>query len=341
MPNPIKINLYAPLGNGGPTAWARDLAQASILSSKKDLQIFIHQSLGSYLSQPFRKGICHSTLPFLLKPKNQKYILTIHGNFYLGTDIWARLYPRAILIADIVTLPSRFLKDELIKEAGIKGQNLVAEKLNKAVIIPNGVLPVQFISAEQVEIAEKHITKSTEKKFTVGIMTNFNFPQKAEGIIKLTKILANTKLPIHILIAGDGLLKAKIEQQVIEIIKKYSNIECQFLGHIKKELFFPQIDIFTYYSNMDNQPLALMEAMTTGIPVITNSVGAVHEVLTDEALAPYICGTDEQYEKMIIKLLQSKEARKANVQACQESIEAFYWDNIISQWTKLYASISA
>ena len=38
-------------------------------------------------------------------------------------------------------------------------------------------------------------------------------------------------------------------------------------------------DIFLYYSNHDNFPNTILEAMSCGLPVITNDIGAINEII--------------------------------------------------------------
>ena len=53
-------------------------------------------------------------------------------------------------------------------------------------------------------------------------------------------------------------------------------------------------DLFLYYSVHDNFPIAILEAMALGLPVVTNDVGAVREMIRPGENG-YITVSEEDY----------------------------------------------
>lgn len=298
-----KVNFYVPLRNGGPKTWAISLAKEL---RKLDIEAQIKDTLSRYWGQVFDRSIVHSTLPFPTRPISGKYILTIHGDFTQESNAWARLYPLAIRMASIVTVPSNSLKDRL--------------KLKNALIVENGI--------ERPESIKRDFKISGTPK--LGMLTNFDFRNKAQGVIELAKIARKAEFSGQIVIGGDG-------QHIDAVRKKTEAIfpGILFIGFTNKEEFFKKIDIFTYYSQQDNQPLALMEAMAAGIPLITNQIGATPEITPDGLI---VKDNDEYIEKLT-DLLENLHSRIRNSEAGRKAASRFFVDKVAQRWISIYQNV--
>jgi len=289
---------------GGPRVWAENLAKhlrgrgfdATVVFGWKE-----------YIRQQFRYyDIVHTSVP-LPNLLCKKYILTIHGNYKEEKHLGRFPYPLIIKRSDFVTTPSEFLK----KVLGIK----------KALVIPNGIdLPEKTKNNYQLASAAP----------AIGILTNFNFRKKSDGLIHLAKIVRRISPEIKLIVGGGGEFFEEYKKIVLDI---HSNTD--FLGQCKKEDLFNQADIFTYYSLLDNQPIAVLEAMAFGLPVLSNDVGAVKEILTGK-LESYVAETDEAYGNSLKKLLESEEMRKENGQEAEKISQDFSWDKIVKRFIEIY-----
>jgi glycosyltransferase involved in cell wall biosynthesis len=206
-----------------------------------------------------------------------------------------------------MTVPSMFLK----KELGIQS----------ALVIPNGV-----------DIPRKIKTSYAlaEKSPTIGILTNFHFRPKAEGVVRLARIIRNTTADAKLVVGGSG---SFLEEYMKKTTAIHANTE--FLGRCEKEDLFSRIDIFAYYSLFDNQPNAILEAMASGLPVLSNDIGAVREIM-EGALRKYLCGNEDSYRKTILELVSSEEERRRCATSALARAHDFDKDAIIRKYTELY-----
>lgn len=298
-----KISLITfPLG--GPRVWAEQLKTEL---EKRGHTVTLFAGRKDYLKAIFqRHEIVHTCvpLPFLWC---RKYILTIHGNYKKEKWIGRIMTPLAVMRADAVTVPSQFLKNIL--------------GISKALVIPNGI-----------HLPEKTKTDYTllHENPTLGIMTNFHFRPKAEGVVALAKIIHRIDPSIRLLVAGTG---SFFDEFKPNIVSAHPNTE--FLGYCDPADFFSQIDMFTYYSLLDNQPIAMLQAMAFGLPVISNPVGATGEILTDD-LQAYLTNDDGQYQSVLLSLIQSASQRKQAGTLTQKKAQGYSWDKIINQFIILY-----
>jgi glycosyltransferase involved in cell wall biosynthesis len=299
-----KTILIVTFPQGGPFVWAENLAREL---RKRGYAVTLASGRKEYLKQQFKYyDIVHSCVPvpnFLCR----KYVLTIHGNFLEEKHLSRWLYPLIIKRANFVTVPSEFLKKALVAK--------------KAMIIPNGI---------DIPENTKNSYGIIGKNPAIGILTNFNFRKKADGTLKLAQIIENISPEVKLVIGGSGEF---FEEYKKTILGFHANTE--FLGHCKKEDLFDQIDVFTYYSMLDNQPIAVLEAMAFGLPVLSNVVGSVEEVLTGK-MEKYIARTDEDYGNKLKKLLDLEEAREENGREARKNSQDFSWDKIAREFVEIY-----
>lgn len=296
----MKINIYSTRGNGGPRSWCNSLSNHLRI---KGHQVRMINSFPEYFSQPFSNPLTHSVVPFL-HPIRGKYILTIHGDFKKENNIWAKLYSIAVKQADIITVPSNFLRKEL--------------KLKRSVVLPNGIEKPKYI---------KNNYKQLSKIPKFGIITNFNFQLKSEGLIKLAQVIKKIHPQAVLLIAGEGKYKAIYEKKVTSFLPN-----AKFMGYVEKEILFSRIDIFCYYSFLDNAPLSVIEAMSSGLPVISNNIGAIDEILPNNLIVK----KEKDYNLLLESLCISEKERSRVGKKLKSLARKFYWSNIIDQWVEIY-----
>lgn len=289
---------------GGPFVWAKNLSEKL---RKRGYKVTLASGRKEYVKQQFRcYDVIHTCVP-LPNLFCKKYVLTIHGNYKEEKHLSRFLFPVAIWRANIITTPSRFLKE------------IINAKTAK--IIPNGI-----------NIPEKTKNSYALKQGNpkIGILTNFNFISKSEGMINLAKIIQGISPQIELIIGGDGKF---FEEYKRKILKIHENTK--FIGYCKKEDLFGQIDIFAYYSFLDNQPLAVLEAMAFGLPVVSNEVGAVGEILGG-GLKKYIAENEKDYEKILKELISSEKEREENGQEAKKISQEKSWEKIVERFIEIY-----
>lgn len=288
---------------GGPRSWSEGLSGA--LSDIYSTRI-VTGRLNYIVSCLSRNDLIHSNvgLPFSYA---SRYVLTIHGNYKKEKLLGRLSFPLAIQKAHIVTVPSYYLKKQL--------------NLTNAFVIPNGI---------DYPPSGKTDYRVTEPSPVVGTLTNFDFPQKAEGIIVLAKIIREFLPAAKLLIGGSGTYLNTYRARTKQILP-----DAEFLGYCEKEYLFPQLDIFAYYSLQDNQPLALLEAMAYGLPVLSNNIGAVSEILTGP-LSECLCQSPDQYAVTLSGLIKSIDARKYWGSQCRLKAKHYSWNIVAHQFMQLY-----
>ena len=98
---------------------------------------------------------------------------------------------------------------------------------------------------------------------------------------------------------GEVVFRREIESQV-----KSEKIKINFRGFVDPKPFYQSADVFLYYSDHDNMPNAIIEAMGYGLPVISNDIGAVGEMI-DDGVSGYLCRDQQDYTAKLTQMLKT------------------------------------
>lgn len=281
----MKVDILTPIRYGGPQKWGDDLVRA--LKNEGIEARNIHNFWGIILRFFYTDAdVVHSALPLFFNLQDKPIILTVHGDYTREKNIWKYLWPIAIKKAKRTTVPSEFLK----KEIG----------LEQAFVIPNCIFSEDFKPSFNKNKKDKVIQITT--------VTGFKFLDKSKGVLELIRILERvkkkTKKQFTFTVVGGGVYLKKIEEEA----KKYGLL-VHFIGfHPSPSEILQRSDIFVYYSNLDNFPFVILEAMASGLPVITNDIGAVSEII-ETGKDGYITDKDSMVN-ILNKLIDDIQLRK-------------------------------
>ena len=113
---------------------------------------------------------------------------------------------------------------------------------------------------------------------------------------------------------GSGILEEKIKEYSFSKLKKYKNLEVNFLGEISndkvREFYISnKVDIFVNASESEGTPVSIMEAMSMGIPAMGPNIGGISELITDQSgyLLPEDPTVQEIHEGLERMLFLSKQ----------------------------------
>jgi len=309
----MKVAVLSPT-NGGPLFWAKHLASSLTYNSIEAHLIYSPRHL---LLSPFMKDVdlFHAAVPLFFSAFRKPIVLTVKGDITIEKNIWKVPYYLAIRKADAITTPSRYLQEKL--------------DLDQALVIPNAVV------ANQYQVVH-HCKKDT---ITLISITNFEFKDKSEGVLELIKIVGaiqnEINIPVNYFIAGGGHYLEYIKKKVPEV-----GFNLTFTGFLSDtRQLLERGDIFLYCSVHDNFPNVLLEAMASGIPVITNKVGAIPEMITSERDG-FVCDDTESFKENLISLIEDPSLRGTIGGNARKRVKRdFNWDSIIPKYITLYKNV--
>jgi glycosyltransferase involved in cell wall biosynthesis len=108
--------------------------------------------------------------------------------------------------------------------------------------------------------------------------------------VKAAALISDLDRPVRFLLVGDGPERARVERHVAEL---GLNPQFIFAGLVQDVWpFLSAMDVFMQSSDFEGLPLAVLEAMAAGLPVVATDVGGVKEAVVHEQTGFVIETTD-------------------------------------------------
>lgn len=139
------------------------------------------------------------------------------------------------------------------------------------------------------------------------------------------KLLRQQFPKVSLVMVGDGPERVEIESR----LRSEGLTECVTItGYVNAERVhqeLQQADVFVLPSFRENIPVSLMEAMATGIPVVTTSVGGIAELVHDE-ISGLVCEPRQAQPiaNQVRRLLQSKELSEQLRHEARRTVESSF-----------------
>jgi glycosyltransferase involved in cell wall biosynthesis len=193
-------------------------------------------------------------------------------------------------------------------------------------VIPNGVDLNRFHPA-----AARNMSGEL-KLLTVG---RLSVTKRVETLIEVVEILSKKNKRTRLTIAGGGGLSEQLKNLVEQ--KKLTDI-IDLTGRIESEKMpdvYRQNDIFVSASMQEGMSNAMLEAMASGLPIITTRCEGVDELITDNGIV--VEDTDAAaLAEAINNLAENKQRYNAMCAAARHRAETFGWDRVAEGYMKLY-----
>ena len=249
-----------------------EYAPYELLLSSKLVDVAINQKLDIL---HVHYAIPHASAAFsaqqILKTRNLylPFITTLHGTdiTLLGKDkSFQPVIEFAINQSDAVTAVSESLKEDTYQFFDIK-KNIE--------VIPNFIDPSLYLFAEDIELRAQFAEKD---EVIITHISNFRKVKRVEDVIRIFEGIQQ-QLSAKLLMVGDGpeLHQVKNLAKELGIFDKVF-----FLGKSKRiEQITSISDVFLLPSETESFGLVALEAMASGVAVVSSNVGGLPEVNKD------------------------------------------------------------
>jgi len=244
----------------------------------------------------------------LYKIKGIKYILTLNDVIYKVNKTFHPLVYRLYLSffaffsvknSDVIVTISKYSKEDILRyynvnEEKIKVIYLAAEKKFK---------PMDLSASQKQDIRKKYNLPENIVLY-LGVIEN---RKNIVGILKTADIISKTNIKLNFLLVGRIGYGGK---QLITEIEKRDNVI--YMEHIPDDLLSIIYNVSfafifpSYYEGFGYPPL---EAMQTGLPVLTSNTTSLVEIVEDGGilLDP---NDSEAFAKKLVELFENKEYYK-------------------------------
>jgi len=309
----------------------RQIPGAYQLRSEIRNQLFINAT-----SKHLHDAIYHEP-NYILKPFLGKTVTTIHDlshfhypHFHPRERVlyMDRELPKTLLRASHIITDSEYVKDELISIMNVNPQTITA--------IPLGVSPQFYPRAEVTvqAVMDKYNLKYGQYLLAVATFEpRKNLYELITAYMRLPMIIRR-RYPL-ILVGGQGWNCHQLEKLVRKLQTAGEICRLGYLGSKDLAAIYSGARAFAFPSYYEGFGLPPLEAMASGIPVLTSANSAMAEVVSDAGILVDPLDNDSIFVGLK-KLLQDDSFRQQACCAGLKRATEFTWQQCVEQTVSVY-----
>jgi len=287
--------------------------------------------IGSLLIRLPRFDVVHvfsaSYFSFLLAPTPAILISKLYGkpvllNYHSGEAEdhlrrWRRTALPVIKLADRVVVPSDYLVSVFAK-FGIESERIV-----------NTVDLARFSFRQRQQVAPVLLSnRNLERHYNV------------ECALRAFALVLEQYPNARLLVAGDGSQHNKLR----ELADTLPLSSVDFLGAVEPQqmpALYDRADIFVNASDVDNQPLSIIEAFACGLPVVTTDAGGIPYMIAEGQTGLMVGrGDHKALADRVIRLIGDPELASSLALRAREECRRYSWMAVRGRWLRLYHELA-
>jgi len=252
------------------------------------------------------------------------HLFTMHGGRYYAARWRRRIALRvAAELSGAVVAVSESLRGHLSRDLWMRASRIVT--------IPNGA---RLPSVERSSLRDElRLAADDQLAVAVGNL----YPVKGHGYLLEALALLRTRLPrLHVAIAGRGELSDPLlaEARRLQVTQRFHLLGLRSdIGNV-----LAASDVFVLPSLSEGVPLALLEAMLAGKPIVATAVGEVPTVLDGGHAGVVVRPGDAAAlaDALASLLSDPAEARRLGAAAAARASEAYTLSSMLDRYAALY-----
>jgi len=270
------------------------------------------------------------------RKKGTKVIYTAHGfHFFKGAPLlnWLLFYPVEWLLAPVTDVLITINKEDHARAR----KQLRAKRIQ---YVPGvGINTAKFRSLS-IDRAEKRRSLGYgEEDFLVLTVAEMTANKNHITILKALALLKDREefQNMHYLICGRGEMWPSLEQSAKELgISEHVN----FLGYrTDAPELYQCSDLFAFVTFREGLSVALMEAMSSGMPIICAKIRGNTDLIDDGVSGVFSENSPEAVAEHILALYREPELRRSLGQAAAEKALLFDDEAVLRQVKDIYLSV--
>ncbi|MBD3405016.1 MAG: glycosyltransferase [Candidatus Lokiarchaeota archaeon] len=291
---------------------------------------YIEDSSILHLFEPFHLGGGVLVTKLLT---NSKFILTLIGSTtydpYTTTHKRFAKYMKYIMkYADVVTAST----EELAQRGHEQGYEGEIE------IIPHCVETKRFspVSKGEKEHLRKKLGWGSEDQIVLAIQRLHPRKRTSQLILSAEKVLA-TDPNVKFIIGGKGREMEKLQQLV-----QHLDIEdsVKLVGYVPDRLlpeYYAAADLFAFHTLYEGFGIVVIEAMSSGLPVVTTNVGGLSDIVERNQAGRVVePNNPTMMAEAILETLDRKKNHMLSKNARDAAIQKYSIEKVCNQYQKLY-----
>jgi glycosyltransferase involved in cell wall biosynthesis len=220
----------------------------------------------------------------------------------------------------------------------------VSESVRQSLVAARLASPEKIVTVENGIEARRPCETRAEARASLGLPANVPValflgrlvPQKdPAALLQATRRLRRSGQPLHVLLAGDGPLRADLEEQARQLRIEE---QVQFLGNRNDvDRLLAAADVLAMSSRFEGLPLAALEAMSMGLPVVGCDAPGVRDAVEHDVtgwLAPV--GDEEGLAQGLLRAVAGEPGRRWAEAARHRFAQRFTAQRMAAQYDRQY-----
>jgi glycosyltransferase involved in cell wall biosynthesis len=207
----------------------------------------------------------------------------------------------------------------------------------KIALIRNGIDLRPFAAAPSQRAARR----SSSTPLTIGLVGRLSPEKGVDIFLRAAEEIAQRRPGTKFVVAGDGPDRASLEQLIAQLNLSGT---ASLLGRTSDmPAFYSSIDILVSASRQEGLPIALLEGLAGGLPLVATSVGAVPQIVQNGRTGLLVqAGDPHALAEAICTLTDDVTLRNALGQAAQQRIaDEFSATRMTSDYLAIYRTLLA
>lgn len=257
------------------------------------------------------------TAPAVLAARIWRRRLLIHyhggaaGSFL---ERWGLLALPVLRAADHIVVPSRFL-------VGVFGRHGL-----HAVEVPNTINLASFdYEPRKAVVPHILVARHLEPEYNVACA------------LRAFARVAHERPQARMTIAGDGSQRETLEAAALDLGLAD---RVRFTGNVDRagmRALFAEADVLLNASRTDNQPISILEAFASGVPVVSTAVGGIPDLVSDRRNGLLASDDDaEALAQAILALVEEPGLASRLAAAGRSHVDQHRWESVYPLFRALY-----
>jgi glycosyltransferase involved in cell wall biosynthesis len=222
---------------------------------------------------------------------------------------WGALVHPWLRLADVIVVPSDYLK------------GIFAGHGHQARVIRNVVDLSRFAWRERSTLRPRLIsTRNLEPYYRVDVVL--------DAFRRLRAAMPQATLTV----AGTGSEETRLRGMAVEGV--------QFVGAVdpaSMPALLAEADIFVNASVVDNQPVSLLEAFASGLPVVSTPTGDIAAMVRDGETGLLVAPLDAgAMAAAVVSLLRDPVHATSLARQAREELDRYTWPSVRGEWASVY-----
>jgi glycosyltransferase involved in cell wall biosynthesis len=264
---------------------------------------------------------------YLCRSGSLPYIISLRGSDVPGAN--ARLQLDYKILGSVFKKIWKNASALVACSEGLKDRALAFLPSASIEVIANGV------DFERFSPSKSGYQGSALRLLTVG---RLSVTKRVEMLIEAVEILVGEGLDVHLTVAGGGGLEKQLKGMITQkglggVIEMAGRVEAE-----EMPAMYRRSDIFVSATMQEGMSNAMLEAMASGLPIVTTRCEGVEELVGDngtvlgEADAEMIAGA-------VKKIARDREVYRRMSEAARNRANSFTWSSVADRYTRLYRQI--